>query len=58
MLVSLYHSLGGEQMTVKFESGAQGGTRVTINGKVAGSSHTLASDPEHWSEALGASTTV
>ncbi len=55
LVVSLYHHLSGEQMTVKFEPGVEGGTRVAINGKVAGSSHTLAADPEYWSEALGAS---
>jgi hypothetical protein len=55
-LVMLYHNLSGEQMTVKFEPGAVGGTRVTISGKVAGGNHGLAADPEHWSEALGAST--
>ena len=55
-LVMLYHNLSGEQMTVKFEAGAAGGTRVTISGKVAGANHGLAADPEHWSEALGAST--
>jgi hypothetical protein len=55
-LVMLYHNLSGEQMSVKFEPGAAGGTRVTISGKVAGGNHGLAADPEHWSEALGAST--
>ena len=45
-------------MTVKFEDGPEGGTHVTISGKVAGGNHILAEDPEHWSEALGASTTV
>ena len=57
-LVMLYHKLSGEQMTIKFEPGAEGGTRVIISGKVAGGNHMLAEDPEHWSEALGASTTV
>ena len=57
-LIMLYHKLSGEQMRVKFEPGADGGTRVMINGKVAGSNHMLAEDPEHWSEALGASATV
>ena len=56
-LVMLYHKLNGERMTVKFEPGGEGGTRVTISGKVAGSNHMLAEDPEHWSEALAASTT-
>ncbi len=58
LLVALYHRLSGEQMTVRFEPGADGGTHVTINGKVAGGNHMLAEDPEHWSEALGPSTTV
>jgi hypothetical protein len=57
-VVMLYHKLGGERMTVKFEPGGDGGTRVTLSGKVAGSNHMLAADPEHWSEALGASTTA
>ena len=57
-LVMLYHKLSGEQMTVKFEPGAEGGTRVMISGKVAGGNHMLAEDPEHWCEALGASTTA
>jgi hypothetical protein len=51
----LSHYLNGERMTVKFEPGAEGGTRVTINGAVSRGRHPLASDPEHWSEALGAS---
>ena len=54
----LYHKLSGEQMTVKFEPGADGGTRVMISGKVSGSNYMLAEDPEHWSEALGGSTIV
>jgi hypothetical protein len=53
LVVALYHRLNGERMTVKFEPGAEGGTRVAISGKVASSNHTLASDPDHWSEALG-----
>lgn len=57
-LVMLYHRLSGERMTVKFEDGPEGGTHVRISGKVAGGNHMLAEDPEHWSEALGASTTV
>jgi hypothetical protein len=57
-LVMLYHKLSGEQMTVKFEPGAEGGTHVVISGKVAGSNHMLAEDPEHWSEALAASATM
>jgi hypothetical protein len=54
-LVMLYHNLSGEQMTVKFQPGAEGGTRVTLSGKVASGNHALAADPEHWSETLGAS---
>jgi len=57
-LVMLYHKLSGEQMTVKFEEGPEGRTRVSISGKVAGTNHMLAEDPEHWSEALGGSTTI
>jgi hypothetical protein len=55
-LVMLYHNLRGEHMTVKFESTDAGGTRILFSGKVAGGNHALASDAEHWSEALGAST--
>jgi hypothetical protein len=54
-VIMLWHNLNREQMTVKFEPSATGGTRVTISGAVAGGSHALAADPEHWSEALGAS---
>ena len=43
-VIMLYHKLGGERMTVKFEPGGEGGTRVTISGKVAGSNHMLAED--------------
>lgn len=50
----LYHKLQGEKMTVTFSPGSEGGTRVTIRGAVARSVQPLASDPEHWSEALGA----
>jgi hypothetical protein len=55
-LVMLYHRLSGEQMTVRFDPGADGGTRVTISGRVARDNHLIAEDPEHWSDALGAST--
>jgi hypothetical protein len=57
-LVMLYHKLSGEQMTVRFEDGPEGRTRVRISGKVARGNRILAEDPEHWSEALGASATV
>ena len=54
-LVRLWHNINGEQMTVKFEVADGSGTRVTIDGAVARGNHALAADPEHWSEALGAS---
>jgi hypothetical protein len=54
-LIMLWHNLNREQMTVKCEPEATGGTRVTIAGAVARGNHALASDPEHWSDALGAS---
>jgi hypothetical protein len=53
-LLRLYHNLNGERMTVTFQAGPDGGTRVTLTGAVARTNHALASDPEHWSEALGA----
>jgi hypothetical protein len=53
-LLMLWHTLSGEQMTVGFTPGADGGTRVAIRGAVARSRHPLAANPEHWSEALGA----
>ena len=52
-LVMLWRNLTGEKMTVKFEPGESGGTRVTISGAVARGKHPLAADAEHWSEALG-----
>ena len=51
----LWHNLNREQMTVRFDPGPAGGTRVNISGAVARGNHALAADPEHWSEALGAS---
>jgi hypothetical protein len=54
-LIMLWHNLNREQMTVRFDPGATGGTRVTISGAVASAKHALAADPEHWAEALGAS---
>jgi hypothetical protein len=53
-LLMLWHYLSGERMTVRFEPGEAGGTQVTIRGSVARDRHPLASDPEHWAEALGA----
>jgi hypothetical protein len=50
----LYHKLQGEKMTVTFSPGSDGGTSVTIRGGVARNVLPLASDPEHWTEALGA----
>lgn len=52
-LIMLWHNLNGEKMTVRFEQGESGGTRVTINGAVARNKHPLAIDPEHWTESLG-----
>ncbi|HME03349.1 MAG TPA: hypothetical protein VKG38_10015 [Solirubrobacteraceae bacterium] len=54
-LVNLWHHLNREQMTVRFEPGAGGGTQVTISGAVSGGNQGAAADPEHWLEALGAS---
>jgi hypothetical protein len=54
-LLMLYHNLNGERMTVSFDEASGGGTRVTIEGAVARNHQALAADPEHWSEALGAS---
>jgi hypothetical protein len=51
----LWHTLSGERMTVSFEPGSAGGTRVRISGAVARGNHSLAADPEHWAEPLGAS---
>jgi hypothetical protein len=57
-LIVLWHNLNGEKMTVKFEPADGGGTRVTINGAVARGKHPLATDPEHWKDALGVSARV
>jgi len=54
-LIMPLRNLNGERMTVKFDPGAAGGTRVTISGAASRAHHPLAADPEHWSEALGAS---
>lgn len=51
-LIMLWHTLNGERMTVRFEPGDAGGTRVTLSGAVARGNHPLAVDEEHWSEAL------
>jgi hypothetical protein len=58
LAVSLWHRLNGEQMTVKFEPGAEGGTHVTISGAVPKGKHAMAADPEHWSESLSGSSPV
>jgi hypothetical protein len=54
-LIMLWHTLNGEQMRVTFEDAPGGGTRVRLSGAVAGSNHALASDADHWAEALGVS---
>jgi hypothetical protein len=48
--LTLWHR--GEQMTVRFDPAAEGGTQVTISGAVTNSKQATAADPEHWSEAL------
>jgi len=53
-VLMLWHTLNGERMTVTFADRPDGGSRVKISGAVSGGSLELASDPEHWSEALGA----
>jgi hypothetical protein len=53
-LLMLWHTLNGERMRVRFDAAPGGGTRVSIDGAVAARNQALASDPEHWSEALGA----
>lgn len=52
-LLMLWHNLNGERMTVRFSDGPDGGTRARFSGAVASGAHELASDAEHWSEALG-----
>jgi hypothetical protein len=52
-LIVLCRNLNGENMSVCFQPGDAGGTRVTISGGVARSKHSLAADPEHWTAALG-----
>ncbi|HMD56455.1 MAG TPA: hypothetical protein VKG82_03180 [Solirubrobacteraceae bacterium] len=57
-LVNLWRHLDRERMTVSFdppEAGEPGGTHVTISGGVSRGKQPLAANPEHWSEALGAS---
>jgi hypothetical protein len=54
-LVVLWRNLNGEKMTVKFDAGAGGGTRVTIKGAVARGKQSLATDPTHWKGALDGS---
>lgn len=54
-VVVLWRNLNGERMTVKFKPADGGGTRVTIDGAVARSKHPLATDPEHWTDALNGS---
>ncbi len=54
-LLMLWHNLNGERMTVRFEPGHGGGTRVNISGAVARGRQPLAADREHFSEALGTS---
>jgi hypothetical protein len=55
LALMLWRTLTGERMTVRFEPGGEGGTQVKISGAVGRGRQPLAADPEHWSEALGAS---
>jgi hypothetical protein len=57
-LVNLWRHLDRQRMTVSFDPGPSGGTRVRISGAVAGGKRGLATNTEHWSEALGASPTA
>lgn len=54
-LLMLWHNLNGVRMTVKFEPGEGRGTSVRISGAVERRRQPLAAEPDHWSEALGAS---
>jgi hypothetical protein len=51
-LLVLWRTITGERMTVSFKPDDAGGTRVAISGAVARNKHALASDVEHWTEAL------
>ena len=53
--IMLWHNLSGEKLRVRFQPADGGGTRVTIAGAVARSKHPLATDPEHWMDALDGS---
>jgi hypothetical protein len=55
LLLVLWNPVTGVRMTVKFEPGDGGGTRVTIKGAVSKARQPLAADPEHWAESLAAS---
>jgi hypothetical protein len=57
-LLMLWHNINGENMTVRFEPGEGGGTRVTLDGAVARDKHPLAAESEHWTEALGGRATA
>jgi hypothetical protein len=54
-VMMLWNNLNGVRMTASFAPADGSGTRVIIDGAVARGNHPLAADPEHWSEALGAS---
>jgi ABC-2 type transport system ATP-binding protein len=49
----IFTFLGPNGAGKSFAAGIDGGTVVHISGAVAGGNHDHASDPEHWSEALG-----
>jgi hypothetical protein len=51
LLAALFRVIGGEAVTVNF-SAADGGTRVTVSGKVGGDSQTVA-NRDFWAQTLG-----
>jgi hypothetical protein len=53
-VLMLWHSLNREQMTITFATAEDGGSNVTVAGAVTRHNSTLAADPEHWADALGA----
>jgi hypothetical protein len=55
-LIMLWHNLNGERMTVSFVHDGNGGTRISISGRTARGSQSLAADPDHWAEPLSATT--
>jgi hypothetical protein len=52
LLAALFRVIGGEAVTLSF-SAANGGTRVTVSGKVGGDAEKVA-DRDFWAQTLGA----